>query len=354
MIAGTENRSSRSRHLVASFVLLLVGVAFLPGVAQATARGVRVHVVQPPVTRLPGKPNRPVSETARSSDGKIRCRAVFPSRRLEPGNETGGWMSVKNTTGHDVTIDVGVLSADLIFRDVNGRVLLDTGNFPFPIPAPTPRTLKPGERFRLGRVRDAVIRWEGPLSIEPVCSVGHKVSFKPISFRIERPANQPSRSAGLEASLHATGGLFDQCRPDLNADRTVGSIAAPLGHHPASDARCWANVVSHDGFDVVDLSFLIPSKLHARTLPVGPGFTELPGARGTAEQARFGFVVSSATTTSYDSTLETRTRQGSHREGEYELRSDGTWRGGLSGHCGSEGFWWGRGVFFVDVSACPA
>jgi hypothetical protein len=343
---------NRKRLFIVAFVSLLA-VALVPCIATAAPQTpTSVHVVMPRATKLPGKPNRPVSATARSADGKIRCRAVFSSRKLEPGYDTGGRMSVKNATRHDVTIDVGVLSADLIIRDASGTVLLDTGNFPFPIPAPTPRTLQPGDRLRLGHVRDAVIRWEGPLSIQPVCSVGHKVSFDPISFRVDRPASQPSRNAALGAALDATAGLFDDCRPDPDANRTVGSIAAPLGHRPPVDARCWANIAVHDGFDVVDLSFLIPSKLYAKTLPVGPIFGRLPGGKGTAEQARFGFVVSSSTTTSYDSVLQARTRHGASRVGEYELRSDGTWKGGLSGHCGGGELIWGRGVFFVDVSAC--
>jgi hypothetical protein len=346
----------RLRTSLASLGSLVIVGLLLPSVATATPRGAtpRVHVIIPQPQRVPGNPNRPVSETARSADGKIRCKAVFPSRKLEPGFETGGRMSVKNATSHEVTIDVGVLSADLVIRDANGDVLDDTGYFPLPIPAPVPRTLEPRERLRLGRVRDAAIRWEGALSIEPVCNVGHRVSFDALSFRVDRPQDRPSRNAALTEALGATGGLFDKCRPDANGDRTIGSIAAPLGPRPSMDAKCWAHVAVHVGFDVVDLSFLIPPDLHATTLPVGPTFGQLPGNKRTAEQARFGFVVSSSTTTSYDSVLLTRTRQGSKRVGEYELRSDGPWRGGASGHCGGGELIWGRGVFFVDVSACPA
>jgi hypothetical protein len=118
-------------------------------------------------------------------------------------------------------------------------------------------------------------------------------------------------------------------------------------------AACWARVVPKDGFDVVDLSFLTPSDLHAKALPVGPSFTQPPGNKRSAEQARYGFVVSSLGAVPYDSMDVSRTRPGPQKAFDYFLRK-GTWKQEGWGRCGGESFVWGRGVFVEFISRCPA
>ena len=138
----------------------------------------------------------------------------------------------------------------------------------------------------------------------------------------------------------------------LSPFRTIGTIAPPIGKGPAMTAKCWAKVVQHDGFDVVDLNFLSPSDLHAKALPVGPAFGQLPGNKRTVEEARYGFVVSVRGTVPYDSLEQSRTRTGHRRVYGYFLQH-GKWHVDGYGHCRGGALGWGRGVFFEDIAGCP-
>jgi hypothetical protein len=337
-------------------VLLSIGLLTPAAGAQRgghpSLSGVRVRLIHPEFGAAPSTiPSGSASESARSDDHQIRCRAAFPSEPLQPGFESGARMSVKNVTNHPVTISRGFLSASLILRDASGDTLLNTGYWPFPGPAPYPQKIGAGERVKLS-VRDAVIRWDDSIFIQPVCSVGHKVRLRPIRFGVDVPPSRPNPARALAAALDQTGGLFESCAPDANGDKTVGSIPPPLGARPAMDAKCWAKVVAHPGFDVVDLSFLTPSDLHAKELPVGPTFTQLPGNKRSAEQVRYGFVVSSVGAAPYDSMEISRTRPGPQKVFDFFLHK-GRWQKGWS-RCGGEAFGWGRGVFLEVISSCPA
>ncbi|MDP9242697.1 MAG: hypothetical protein M3O84_05925 [Actinomycetota bacterium] len=338
-------------------VLLAVGVlspaaAAGPG-GHPSLPGLRVRVIHPGLgASAPTIPSGSVSESARSDDHQIRCRVVFPSDTLQPGFESGARMTVENVTDHPVTISRWFLNASLIFRDARGDVLSDTGSWPFPGPAPVPQKLGAGERVKLG-VRDAVIRWDDSISIQPVCSVGHRVHLQPIRFEVDVPSSRPSPPRALASALRQTGGLFDSCTPDANGDKTIGSIAPPLGTRPAMDAKCWAKIVAHPGFDVVDISFLTPSDLHGKELPVGPSFTQPPGNKRSAEQVRYGFVVSSLGVAPYDSMEVSRTRPGPQKSFDFFLHN-GRWKAEGWSRCGGEAFGWGRGVFLEVISSCPA
>ncbi|MDP9295383.1 MAG: hypothetical protein M3O88_01640 [Actinomycetota bacterium] len=342
--------------LVGLTVLLTVGVLTPAAGARPghpSLSGVRVRLVHPGLgASAPATPSGSVSESARSDDHQIRCRVAFPSGTLQPGFESGARMTVKNVTNHPVTISRGFLSASLILRDAGGDILVNTGDWPFPGPPPAQQKIGAGERVKLS-VRDAVIRWDDSVFIQPVCSVGHKVRLGPIRFGVDVPPSRPSPVRALAAALDQTGGLFDSCTPDANRDKTIGSIAPPLGTRPAMDAKCWAKVVAHPGFDVVDLSFLTPSDLHAKELPVGPLFTQPPGNKRSAEQVRYGFVVSSLGAAPYDSMEVSRTRPGPEKSFDFFLHK-GRWKAEGWGRCGGEAFGWGRGVFLEIISSCPA
>ena len=133
-----------------------------------------------------------------------------------------------------------------------------------------------------------VVRWEGSISITPICDIGHDVTFVPLAFTVDAPPGLPDAPTALTSALDQTAGLFTSCVPDAAGSETVGSIPPPLGHKPALDSKCWAKITAHPGFYVIDLYFVSPSSLPSVELPVGPDWADLPGGKKSAEAARFG------------------------------------------------------------------
>lgn len=327
------------RAILAAASVLLLGSAIVPA-ALAGSGASRVSAI---------------TESKRTKDGELRCTVTFPSATLHPGDWTGGHMKVANTTDHDVTFYLGFRAASIVVRDDSGTTLVNTANWPFPVPAPYPVTLPAHGSRKLG-LADTVVRWPGTLVITPICDLGrrHALHMKPIDFAVAVPPHPPDEEAALDAALGTTAGLFDDCSPPPNGDPVIGTLDPWGTSGRALGAACRATVEQEPGFSVVNVIWESPASLPTID-PPDLGFFELP--RHRSEVGRYGYVVTSADVTNYVTVGAWQTPVSTERYRTFSLTRKGTWkRSDFASHCGDAAYFGGGSPGRPEVaiiSACP-
>ncbi len=296
-----------------------------------------------------------VTESEFTMHGKLRCTVSFPSTTLDPGGRTGGHMKVTNMTDHDVTFYLGFRAASIIVRDDSGSLLVNTADWPFPSPAPTPVTLPAHRSRRLG-LADTVIRWPGTLSITPVCDVGqrHPLHMHPIDFAVAVPPDAPDEATALAAALGTTAGLFDDCSPQANDPPIIGTLDPWGTSGKALHAACRATVDQEPGFSVVNVVWESPASLPTVD-PPDLGFFVLPRHRSEVE--RYGYVVSSAGVKNFVTVGAWQTPVSTDRYHTFSLTRTGTWeRSDFAARCGDAVYFGGGAAGRPEVgiiNSCP-
>lgn len=300
-----------------------------------------------------------VQTSAIDKTGHLRCTASFPSTTLTPGSPTGVIFSVKNISHQPV--DSAMYLGTLKFQDQNGTVLGNTfvpyiEYFPFPQP------IKAGHVRRM-YVFDTLPRWPGTLTVTPTCRFAgrHGLSLPPSHMDVNVPGPTPRPSDAVDAAVAATGGLFDSCNPEGRGHDVLGRFDPPVAgtSDTPMQTRCWAEVTSSPGFDVVTLSYVTPQDVPPVELPEDFNFwgggVRLP-KHESAEAGRWNFVVTANGTHSYGFAMQSHTLVGPGRATAYELFGD-AWEGGGWGSCGFYGYALGWGIdggFYLDwVNDCP-
>jgi hypothetical protein len=299
-----------------------------------------------------------VTTSARDKTGDLRCTASFPSATLTPGSPTGAIFSVKNISHHSV--DTAIYLGTLKFEDQNGTVLGNTfipylDYFPFSQP------LKAGHVRRM-YVFDTLPRWPGTLTVTPACrfSGRHALSLPPVRMDVTVPGPTPRPSDAVDTAVAATGGLFDLCNPEGRGHDVLGRFDPPVAgtSDTPMQTRCWAEVTSSPGFDVVTLFYVTPQDVPPVEIPDDFGFfgggVRLP-KHESAEAGRWSFVVTANGAHSYGFATQSHTLVGPGRANAYEMLS-GVWRDGGWGSCGFDGYALGWGIdggYYLDwVNAC--
>jgi len=298
-----------------------------------------------------------VTTSALDKTGHLRCTASFPSATLTPGSPTGVIFSVKNVSRHPV--DSALYLGTLRFQDQNGTMLGNTfvqniGYFPFP------QTIKAGHVRRMYAF-DTLPRWPGTLTVTPTCRFAgrHGLSLPPLQMDVTVPGPTPRPSDAVDAAVAATGGLFDSCNPEGRGHDVLGQFDPPVAgtSDTPMQTRCWAEVTSSPGFDVVTLYYVTPQDVPPVELPEGLGyfgFVRLP-KHESAEAGRWSFVVTANGTHSYGFAMQSHTLVGPGRANAYEMFS-GAWQNGGWGRCGFYGYALGWGIdggYYLDwVNDC--
>src|SRR4051794_3604571 len=295
-----------------------------------------------PPAHAKSRPSRAsvVTESERTKHGELRCTVTFPSDTLQPGEQTGGHMNVTNTTNHDVSFYVGFRAASIVVRDGSGTTLVNTANWPFPSPPPSPVTL-PAHRTRQLGLADTVVRWPGTLMITPICDLGqrHALHMEPIAFTVAVPPDPPDETAALNAAIGTTGGLFADCSPQPNSDAVIGTLDPWGTSAKALKAACRATVDQEPGFSVVNVTWESPASLPTVD-PPDLGFFRLPRHRSEVE--RYGYVVTSVGVTSYVTVGAWQTPVSAKRYRTFSLTHRGKWkRADFAPQCGDAAYFGG-------------
>ena len=226
-----------------------------------------------------------------AKNGDIRCTAVFPRRTIPPGRLTEVRLKLTNL-GEDEYFWHNP-KARLAFRDSDGDRLWRT-NVPNLQPNPPPITIAPGDTVPW-YISDTRVRWTGPLKVRPIC-LGLGKRMPAVELHVGAPGPPLTTDDSIDAAVAYPGNPFQACAPGPQGQARTGSLESlPEDGFPPLTVRCWADVRTEAGFDVVGLNMVSPDDAPDYTIREGTGprpgeEVKLPGT-GSLLAARWAFVV---------------------------------------------------------------
>jgi hypothetical protein len=230
-----------------------------------------------------------VSSSRTIMHGQLRCTARL-STPLQVGHRTGLTFEVRNVTKRSVAPRLNYRSLAFVLHAADGtsydsRVPLEDASGPAPgpvhFPAGATRTFRPA---------DVWIRWQGPLSITPLCDGAVLPTLHATVAASEPP---PSTAQAIVDVVKAARHLFDRCRPSSSGTSVTGVIEPPSGGAPPMHARCSFDFQHVGGFWVADTVVLVPGDLQGVHVRQPYDQVMMPAARQTAEAIAWEFVVTS-------------------------------------------------------------
>lgn len=258
---------------------------FMLGVAVAAST---VVLAAPSIAGAPRNTGKSIRVSARR--GPFRCSATFPHRTIQPGRATRVRFRIKNVSDHEAMWHNPL--ARLAFRNAAGDLLWRTNVEQFQ-PTYPPRTLQPGESMQW-YVNDTRVRWSGPLTVRPIC-VGLGKRLPSVKLKVGAPGPPESTATSIDKAVAYPGSPFQACAPGPQGQARIGTLENPSGDFPPLTVRCWADVRSEAGFDVVGLNMVSPDNAPDYTIKEGKGprpgeEVDLPGS-GSIMAGRWSFVV---------------------------------------------------------------
>ncbi|HEY1330622.1 MAG TPA: hypothetical protein VGH10_04010 [Actinomycetota bacterium] len=255
--------------------------------------------------------NKPVTVSVTAKSYPVRCSATLDNPVIRPGEALQIHYALQNL-GASLITDA-YAGQRLVVRTTSGPILYDsqlaTAGDTIGIPTPT-NPLSPGTRITLPRNQSTttIVRWPGPLVLQLSCPFvlaradrEHAAipigALPSVPVAVGTTGEAPDPDMAIRESVQATSGLFAQCSPGPGGAIVRGLVTPPAGHGALPlPARCWAQVHTYEGFDVVDLLFVAPPNAPSVNLPTYLNQFQIQGTAVT-ELSRWTFVVTEAGTT---------------------------------------------------------
>ncbi|MEA2499146.1 MAG: hypothetical protein QOH26_1551, partial [Actinomycetota bacterium] len=147
-----------------------------------------------------------------------------------------------------------------------------------------------------------------------------------VELHVAAPGPTESTTASIEKAVARPGSPFQACPPGPQGQARTGTLEPAAGENlPPLSVRCWADVRTEAGFDVVGLNLVAPGDGPDYTIAEGKGLrpgeeVDLPGT-GSFMAARWTFVVTDTYARPVYAKALTRTA-GAGEFPHYEFRRD--------------------------------
>jgi hypothetical protein len=251
--------STRARRVsVAAFALALSFAVFAWAVVVLSSRSSRVVPPRPGQTGV-APVGRPITVTALTKQGDVRCTARFPSSVIQPGARTGVVVTVENLSRPKFSLDDGANdTVRLIERSPSGELLQDTQHMHDGIIGgwvPQPRRVPIGTSIRMPAY-DAPVLWPGTIVVTPLCPIGGTVRLPAVRLHVYTPGRAPVADAAVARAVATAGAPFTTCTPTRDQVWVTGRVRAKSGVE--FRARCGALVLQDRGFDTVVVAIVTP------------------------------------------------------------------------------------------------
>jgi hypothetical protein len=282
--------STRARRVsVAAFALALSFAVFAWAVVVLSSRSPRVGPPRPGQTGV-APVGRPITVTALTKQGDVRCTARFPSSVIQPGARTGVVVTVENLSRPTFSLDEGANgdTVRLIERSPSGELLQDTGHMHDGIYGgmPQPRRVPIGTSIRMPAY-DAPVLWPGTIVVTPLCPIDGTVRLPAARLHVYTAGRAPVPDAAVTRAVAMAGAPFTTCTPTRDRVWVTGRVQAKSGVE--FRARCGALVLQDRGFDIVVVAIVTPPT--AQAIDLHP-FAHVLGYDGPRVDVHGAFAVS--------------------------------------------------------------